>query len=472
MKRFGLSAAAILLIATGVVGLTAYVINLPTTLRVAVSQNSDLKLMQVMGQVFARNRESIRLKIIPQEGTAASATRLEEGATELAVVRSDVAMPANAQTIAILHRDAGIFVAPSTSDLRSVSQLAGRTVGVVRGAPANNRLLDTILGQYEVLPGSVRRLNLNPADVPEAMRAGRVDLIFVVGTPVGPLVNDIVSNVSEAGGGSPFFLPVDEAEAISKRMPVHESVEVLRGLFGGTPPKPAEKFVTLGLTYRLVATDKLPDATAAELARLIFTLKPTIVQEVPSASLIEPPATEKGEGPPVHPGAAAYLDGEQQSFFDRYGDYLYLGLIGFSMVGSGFAAVLSRTMSRSQARDRERIDALTQRLVVMMRATRTVEDEARLDDYQQEIDEIFAIALNAASDGRMQDGQLAAFSLAMDHVRRALRESRAQLHKTVLAHQGASQMQAPAPSGQSAPVLAQPVDQPLQPPAKTLRTVA
>lgn len=469
MKRFGLAAAAILLVATSVVGLTAYVINLPTTLQVAVSQNTDLKLMQVMGQVFARNRESIRLKIVPQEGTAASAAQLEKGITELAVVRSDVAMPANAQTIAILHRNAGIFVAPSTSELRSVSQLAGRTIGIVRGSPANNRLLDTILAQYEVLPGSVRRLNLKPGDVLEAMRAGRIDLIFVVGSPVGSLVSEMVTSATEAAGGSPFFLPVGEAEAISKRMPVFESIEVLRGLFGGTPPKPSEKFVTLGLTYRLVASDKLPDAVAGELARLIFTLKPALVQEVASANLIEPPSTEKGAGPPVHPGAAAYLDGEQQSFFDRYGDYFYLGLIGFSMVGSGFAALLSRTMSRTQARDRERIDGLTQRLVAIMRATRTAQDDARLDDYQQEIDEIFTITLNAASDDRMQDGQLAAFSLAIDQVRRALQESRALLHKASPANQGGSRMLGPAAPVPASSLLAQSLDQPA---AKALRPVA
>ena len=32
----------------------------------------------------------------------------------------------------------------------------------------------------------------------------------------------------------------------------------------------------------------------------------------------------------VHPGAAAYLDGELKTFFDRYSDLLYWGLMAMS----------------------------------------------------------------------------------------------------------------------------------------------
>ena len=38
---------------------------------------------------------------------------------------------------------------------------------------------------------------------------------------------------------------------------------------------------------------------------------------------------------PVHPGAAAYLDGELKTFFDRYSDLMYWGLMLFSFVRLG-----------------------------------------------------------------------------------------------------------------------------------------
>jgi TRAP transporter TAXI family solute receptor len=449
MKRLGLIFAAILLVVSGMIGLVTYIYSLPTTLKIAVSQNTDLRLVNATAQLFARGRESIRLKVIPVDGTTASAAKIEKGEVDLAIVRSDVAMPTNTQTIAIMHRNAGILIAPSSSSLRSISDLKGRTIGMVRGSASNSRMLDTILAQYEVLPNSVRRLNLNPGDVAGGLRSGRIDLVFAVGSPLGPLVNEMVSVATEVGGGAPIFLSVDEAEAIAKRLPSYDAIGVLRGLFGGTPPKPAEKFVTLGMTYRLVASDKLSDALAGELARLIFTLKPALVQDVPSATLIEPPSTEKGEGPPVHPGAAEYFDGTQQTFFDRYGDYFYLFLIGFSMVGSAMAAFIGRAMSRDQQRDRARVDALTQRLVIIMRSVRTAEDDARLDDFQHEIDEIFAIAVHAASSGVMQDGQLAALSLAMDQVRRALSERRANLQKLASPYNGPAQQPTYEPLPQS-----------------------
>ncbi len=428
MKRIGLSALAVCLILAALGGAFAYVLSLPTTLRVAVStlQPDDVKMMHTFGQLLGRGRESVRLRVVPVENAAAAAAKLDKGEVDLAVLRSDVAMPASAQTLAILHRNAAVIVTTPSSQIRSVGQLVGRTLGVVRGTPPNLRLFDTILGQYEILSDSVRRVPLEMREVEQALRSGRVDAVLAVGPLLGPVVGETVSIVSDLSGGlAPVFIPIGEADAIAERMNQVEAVEVLRGLFGGTPPKPMEKVTTLGFTHRLAATEQLSDTLAGEVTRLLFALKPALTQEVALASGIEAPSTEKGEGLPVHAGAAAYIDGEQQTFFDRYGDYLYLGIIGLSMLGSGFAALLSR----SQARDRARIDALTQRLTVIMRAARGAEDAARLDDYQQEIDDLFGVALAAATDGTMDDSGIAAFGLALEEARRAVSERRAALER-------------------------------------------
>jgi hypothetical protein len=68
---------------------------------------------------------------------------------------------------------------------------------------------------------------------------------------------------------------------------------------------------------------------------------------VPIAAAMEKPDTEKGSAEAVHPGAAAYYDNNEESFMDRYGDWLYISAMAFSGLGSVIAAMLGLTRSRS-----------------------------------------------------------------------------------------------------------------------------
>jgi hypothetical protein len=40
----------------------------------------------------------------------------------------------------------------------------------------------------------------------------------------------------------------------------------------------------------------------------------------------------------AHPGAAAFIDDHMQSFFDKYSDFIYLGIMLLSGLGSGAAS--------------------------------------------------------------------------------------------------------------------------------------
>jgi hypothetical protein len=219
------------------------------------------------------------------------------------------------------------------------------------------------------------------------------------------------------------FVPVGEAAAIARRSPVLEALEVGRGTFGGTPPRPAETTATLGVSHRLVAQATLADATISELTRLLFVTRPAIVGEVPLANLIEAPETSKSASLPLHPGAEAYFDGEVETFFERYGDWFYLLVMCVSILGSAAATLVSRAANRSRARDM----ALLRQLLTIVRASRDVEDELELADLDRQADEILAEALARAGTGAIDNAGVAAFTLGLDQARRAIAERRAHL---------------------------------------------
>ena len=192
----------------------------------------------------------------------------------------------------------------------------------MRSHGANRRLLQTVLAHYEVPRDSVATVPLaSPAEAEDALRSKRVAAVLTVGTLTGRSVTETVLSTTQAAAGAPVFIPINEANAIVQRSPAFETVEVVRGTFGGTPPRPVESFHTLGVSHRLVADAKLEDSVIAELTRLIFLMRPTIASEVPLANRIEAPDTSKSSSLPVHAGAAAYYEGEVQTFFERYGDW-------------------------------------------------------------------------------------------------------------------------------------------------------
>ncbi|MGH6931889.1 MAG: LysR substrate-binding domain-containing protein, partial [Dongiaceae bacterium] len=85
-------------------------------MRIAVPRDSDDQaIMAAAAHEFAEERPAIRLKLIVVESLADASHALQEGHADLAIVRSDLAMPPNGQTVLIMRRDAAVLFAPAES---------------------------------------------------------------------------------------------------------------------------------------------------------------------------------------------------------------------------------------------------------------------------------------------------------------------------------------------------------------------
>lgn len=402
---------------------TNYYFLRPTVLRVAVAQGTeDHKLVSAIARVLSAARENVRLRVVPVNSAAAGAAALQAGAVDLAVVRSDIGLPANGQTLVILHHNPALLIAPGDRNIRSIAELKGKTVGIVRGAATgegNARLLETILAQYDISPDAVRRVNLLRAEIADAVKKRRVDALFVVGPTTSDIAGDAVAAVAQTKDGA-IFIPIAEAKAIAQRAHALESTEIVRGAFGGDPPRPANAVETVGVTARLMARASLRDSVAATLTRLLFSDRLAIAQLSRLANQIEGPSTDKDAALPVHPGAAAYLDDEEQSFFDKYSDYIYIGAMLLSVVGSALAAIASRM---NVARHNE-FDRLLERLLEILKAARAASRLEELDGLEKETDEILVSGLANRKLHGIDSHGMAALALALDQAREAIRERR------------------------------------------------
>jgi TRAP-type uncharacterized transport system substrate-binding protein len=425
MRRFvfGATFGSLACIAAAVAALIY--VERPTVLRVAVPRDSDdLAILAAATRNFAESRETIRLKLVAVENLLQSARTLEEGHADLAIVRSDLAMPPHGQTLLIMRRNAVLFVAPANSGLNGIEGLRGLKIGVLEAPPAgkagNELLLDTALAQYDVPADSVQRIPLTAAELSRAVKEKRIDALLAVGVPGSDGLAQAVNAVAEAGAGQPVFLPIAEAKAIAQRSPAFEGVEVLRGAFGGAQPRPGMDLETLGVSTRLIARNSLGNEAAGTLTRLILAARPSIAAAVPIANRIEAPPADKSAALPVHPGALAFLDDEERSFFDQYADLFYIGAMCLSVLGTAVAAAMAK-LKKQSAPDTDRI---LSRLIEVIKDVRSASHMEALDFCEKEADELLELTLALDMVHGLSPNRVGAIDLALNQLRHVISDRR------------------------------------------------
>jgi TRAP transporter TAXI family solute receptor len=403
----------------------------PVVLRIAVgpANSDDLRVVQALTQAFSQARGHVRLRPVPTDGASASAKALEDGHADLAIIRGDLNVPKNAQAVATLRKNVVVLWVPpaakgkkSGGKITKITQLAGRRIGVVGRTQANVDLLNVILRQYGVDPAKVEIVQFPAAEASEAIRAQRADAYLAAG-PVNSKITIEAINASTRDGGTPTFLAIDSAEAIAQNHPMYEASEIPAGAFGGSPAKPDDEVKTISFSHHIVARKGLSESTVAAFTRQLFAIRQSVMSEFPLAAKIETPDTDKDAAIPVHPGAAAFVDGEEKTFLDRYSDYIWWGLMALSAMGSAgawFAGYLRKD-------ERNNNTHLRERLLEMIPAARRSDSTEELDRLQSEADEILRDTLRCFDDGAIDEGALTAFSIVLEQFHNAIADRKALL---------------------------------------------
>jgi TRAP transporter TAXI family solute receptor len=423
------SLALVLAIAGALVG-GYYFAMRPVTLKVAVgpANSDDVKVMQALTQGFAQHKSYVRLRPIQTDGATASADLLAEGKADLAIVRGDVDVPKNAQAVATLRKNVVVLWSvpgkgkKKGAKITKIAQLAGHKVGVVGRTQANVNLLKVILQQYGIDPAKVEIIQYPANEAAEAIKAQKADAYLAAGPVNSKITSDAIA-ASSKDTGTPTFLAIDSADAIAQNHPVYEASEIPAGTFGGSPARPDDEVKTISFSHHIVARKGLSETNVAAFTRQLFAVRQQLVTEFPLAAKIETPDTDKDAVIPVHPGAAAFVDGEEKTFLDRYSDYIWWSLMALSAMGSigaWFAGYLKKD-------ERDNNSHLRDRLFDMITAARKSETTEELDHMQTEADEILRDTLRCFDHGAIEEAALTAINIVLDQFHAAVADRKAVL---------------------------------------------
>jgi TRAP transporter TAXI family solute receptor len=416
---------------------TIFILTRPTTLRIAVgpSGSDDQNLIQALSESFSREGRPVRLSLITTAGPIDSIEFLRDHKTDLAVVRGDEDLPDGTRAVAILRKNVVVLWAPSglrkggkkdtKPKIKGLDDLEGRRVGIIGRTPVNVKLLRIILTEAGVNPDKVAVTQFSTAQIAEMVRDPTIDAFMTVG-PVDSKITADAINSSARARGEPTFLPIEVSEAIARKHPLYESEEIPGSVFNSSPARPDDKIETVGVDHLIVAPKSLSDTAVGAFVRELFAIRPSLAREVPNAAKIQKPDTDKDAALPAHPGAAAYIDGTERTFLDKYSDYLWGGVLLLSVLGS-----VTAWFRHYLKRDERRLNTLHRdKLLAAIATVRKMDSIEELDAMQHEADDILRETLECYDDGVIEEGDLSAYSLVLEQFHHAVADRRAALSAT------------------------------------------
>ena len=430
-KGYALLILAAGMLAFGVAAGTLYYVLRPTTLRIAVGPpgSEDHKLVQLMAQTFAREGSPVRLSPITTEGAQESIALFSAGKTDLAVARGDLNLPENAESVAILRKNVVVlWSAPglptkgkkqSALKVKTLDALAGHRVGVIGRTEANVKLLRVILKESGIDPEKVAVSQFSTSQTAEMARDPSLDAFMAVGPLKSKITVDAIAATATARG-EPKFLPIDVADAIAKKNPIYESEEIPGSIFSSSPARPEDKVDTVSINHLIIAPKSLSETAVAAFARQLFTNRQQLAREQPTASEIEKPDTDKDAALPAHAGAAAYIDGNERTFLEKYTDYIW----GVILVLSGLGSVGAWLKHYWKRDEREKYVEHRDNLLDLISRVRQAETPEELAEMQGAADVMLREALDCYDDGAIEDSDLSVIGLALEQFHHAVTDRR------------------------------------------------
>jgi hypothetical protein len=181
---------------------------------------------------------------------------------------------------------------------------------------------------------------------------------------------------------------------------------------------------TLRTSLYLVANKKLSTDLVTTLTQTIMKVRRELLVEQPIFAQITAPSTDSDAYLPLHPGAAAFYNGTQQSFMDEYGNWIYLT----PMILGGLATVLAtawKFLGIGQSESEAPLDTL----YALARRIRKAGTQAELAAIEEEIDNTLRAQRAKAAAGDETAVDAATLNVAAHRLENLIHDRRAALEK-------------------------------------------
>jgi TRAP-type uncharacterized transport system substrate-binding protein len=393
----------------------------PTTLTIAVGSfdGEASRVMSALASRLAQQKAPVRLSLVEANNALEAASVFASGKVDLAVVRGDVVDPAQAQAVAIVAHAVALLVVPTGSAITDMAGLKRVAVGVI-GNDTNKRLIKVLTDEYGLAQAGVTFRNLAPADVRRALESKEVRALLVV-MPLSDKYLSMLRGFFPPGArAGPVLIPLDQAGAIAEKERAYESFDVPKGTLRGAPANPADDVTTLRTSFYLVAQKKLDNTVITDLTEALMSARRDLLAEYPLLAQVKAPDIEASAYLPVHPGAAAFYNGTQESFLDTWGNIIFLA----PMILGAIASILAAAWKFLRAGTPMTREAALDVLYELGRRIRVSRSAAELEEIEGNIDRVLEGQRQRVAAGQEANQDVVALNIAAHRLENLIHDRR------------------------------------------------
>lgn len=391
------------------------------TIVIATNDESSqsYQFVDALKKVTVNVEPRLNIKIVQTNGSTEIMALLRDAKVDFGVVQLDALTTPNVDSVAFLYPQVYHLIVHADSDIQIPSDLKGRVVATPDIVGGTYTSFLSLLDYYGLDTKSVTIMPISDGDEREqAFLSGKVDAIFRVTTLGNSSIREFMQSANAR------LIPFEQFDAMRLFSPTLFQYTIPFGTYKAAEPAvPQTDMQTVGVPTVLVAREKMDVTIVRTLTQILFENKNDIVAITNLGAFVSMPDASQSVVPRLHPGASAYYNRDQPSFFEKYYNQISLFATLIPLVASVYFAV--RAMLLTRQRDRAyryniQMASLLTQLMSSPTASRSKKAELQLLEMLEDV-------IHDMNNGDVEVDDLQAFSFVWDKAMEAVRYREARL---------------------------------------------
>ncbi|NEP15635.1 MAG: TAXI family TRAP transporter solute-binding subunit [Leptolyngbya sp. SIO4C1] len=280
-------------------------------------------------QVTEAHFPKIQIEVLKSPGSNQNMEDVQAGRVDMALVQNDTPVQPDVRAVAQLYPEMFHFIVSKDAGIDSIDDLRGKRIALMPEGSGSYALFWPLSQHYGLTPADFQSTPMPAKEAYESLIAGRVDALFRI---IG-LGNEAIGDLLKTGRFK--LVPIAQIGALQLSQPYLQSTMIPRGSYDGAIPEPPQDLPVVAVSALLIAHQDLSPEVVKTISQVLYEYRNELISENPRTARIQSPEASQNLGFPMHPGASAYFNQDEPSFFVQYAEPMGLLLSVSILLFSG-----------------------------------------------------------------------------------------------------------------------------------------
>ena len=313
-------------------------INKSYLVRIAASKpgTDSYQLIKAAADVVEKQHPNTRFEFVPTLGSSQNLQLLKANQVQITAVQADSQLIPQARLVAKLFPDIFQLVVRKGSGIYKLSDLRGKSLALPSTSSGQYKSFWFLMAHYQYGEGDFDFKSMSASAAAFALEQGTVDAVFRVRPPGSKNIQDLVDKIEVR------ILEIDQAEAMSLKLPAIDTGLIPKGSYQGKPALPERDLKSAAVQRLLIAREDLDAEVVSNFTRVLFEQRKELLETSTLSSFVQAPDRDQGTDIPLHDGAQQYYDRNEPNFLQEQAEPMAFVITILAVLFSGLMQLARR----------------------------------------------------------------------------------------------------------------------------------